>query len=56
LKVETLLRQYETWVSDPAVHAIILKGAGEKVWGLAKHEHDIYRMGSTSHGKMNKVL
>ncbi|MHA6139641.1 enoyl-CoA hydratase/isomerase family protein [Pseudomonas mohnii] len=50
--VRTLQRQLDAWVQDPQVHAVVLRGAGEKAFcagGDIRSLHDSFKNGDTLH-------
>lgn len=50
--VRTLHRQLDAWVTDPQVHAVVLRGAGEKAFcagGDIRSLHDSFKNGETLH-------
>lgn len=50
--VRTLHRQLDAWATDPQVHAVVLRGAGEKAFcagGDIRSLHDSFKNGETLH-------
>ncbi|WP_448646613.1 enoyl-CoA hydratase/isomerase family protein [Pseudomonas mohnii] len=50
--VRTLQRQLDAWAQDPQVHAVVLRGAGEKAFcagGDIRSLHDSFKNGDTLH-------
>ena len=50
--VRTLQRQFDAWAQDPQVHAVVLRGAGEKAFcagGDIRSLHDSFKNGDTLH-------